>query len=193
MHSTLCFSRFSGNRQGRQCYDPHISLTIDPFRATSVSRSFHRTGPSVNVDATSFYHMAVGASVAWINNSDGLCIVEAETFEEPISKHISGVFRRICFVSSRRSIVATTRSGCSSPDYSDAPSVGVAFVELFSLWILVWKRPQHQVLPRCSSRISCQLRFLCVSVRCDWFDCLARITRPISAMNTFLNQQIDKA
>lgn len=193
MLSILCLSRFDKNCQGRQRYDPHIPPTVGTVGATSVSCSFYRTGSSFKIVATSYGHLATRVSVAWVSNSDDFRFVEVEKCGEPISWYSSGVFRCVCIVPTNGGAVAICRSGDSSFGYADSPFTCMVFLELLRLWIRIWKRSQHQVLPWRHSRISCQRRLLCVSVCCDWIDRVEGTTRDYFATRTFLNHWTNNA
>ncbi len=191
MLSILYFSRFGKNSQGRLRYDPHIPPTVSTVGAISVSCSFYRTGSGFKIVATSYDHLATGVNVAWVSSSDDFRFVEVEKYGEPISWYSSGVFRCVCIVSTDGSAVAIYRSGDSSLGYTDSPFACVVFLELLRLWICIWKRSQHQVLPWRHSRTPRQRRLLCVSFCCDWIDRLEGTTRDLFATRTFLNHRMN--
>lgn len=191
MLSILYLSRFGTNRHGRQCYDRHVLPFVNTARAVSVSDSFHTLGAGLSVVATSYYHLAAGVSVAWVSNRDDICIVEGETLNEQFSWNSSVVFRCVFVVPTRRVAIATTQSGDSSFRDTDSPLDCLAFLELLRRRVRVWKRSQHQVLPRRRSGVPHQRSILRLSVCCDWIDRIGRTTRVISPTSSFLNRRID--
>ena len=193
MLSILYPSRFDTNRQGRQRYDRHVLLIANTAGAVSVSDSFYTLGAGLSVVATSYYHMDAGVSVACISNRDDICIVEDEKLNEPFSWNSCVVFRCVLVVPTRWVAIAATQSGDSSLGDTDSPFDCVAFLELLCHRVRIWKRSQHQVLPRCRSGVPYQLSLICLSVCCDWIDPFKRTTGDLSRASSFLNNRVDIA